>query len=461
MKSINRTTALNIASTVLLQGIAFFTIPVFTRMLGASQYGIYAVFNSWNAVLACVLGLGVGSSLGTGRYQFKDDYYEFRSSILVLGSLISAGIILPGLIFSERIAEYLGYNKTLVIVLFVSAFAHYIIKHAQSAFIYEKKAECNFALSLGLAVATTVLSLYLITLFSEDIRFEGRVYGVTIPYVLAAVILWGATFFKNPAWIHWNYSKYGLAIGLPVVFHTLAHNVLSQSDRVMMQNMGIPSSEIGIYSLYYSFTAVLSTILSALNTSWCPFYYDDLDAQNWESLKTKCINYIELFTALTIGFLLLSREVGYLLAGADYWDGMPVIPILALSVYFTFMYQFAVNFEFFHKKAKMVALGTLAAAILNIILNAVMIPPWGMYGAAVATAISYCVLFVFHYVIVIHLKEQKFHLSVSTFLPALAVIGITMVLFYFLDGFWYIRWCIGAAVGGMELYRIWKRHSIF
>lgn len=461
MKNINRITTLNIVSTVLLQGIAFFTTPIFTRMLGTSQYGVYSVFNSWNSVLICVLGLGVSSSLATGLYQFKSKYYEFRSSILVLGSLISIGMILVGMIFSEQLGKYLGYSRTLVIVLFISAFAHYIVKYAHSAYIYEKKAGCNFALSLGLAVTTTILSLYLIMLSDKDRRFEGRVYGMTMPYVIAAIILWGIIFFKKPTGIHWNYSKYGFAIGLPFVFHTLAHNVLSQSDRVMMQNMGIASSEIGIYSLYYSFVAVLSMLLSALNTSWCPFYYDDLDTQDWERLRIKCVNYIELFTVLTIGFLLLSREVGYLLAGADYWGGMPVIPILTLAVYFTFMYQFAVNFEFFHKKTNLVALGTIAAAILNITLNAVLIRPWGMYGAAIATMISYAALFLFHYMVVTHAMKQKFHLKVLAFLPALMAIGVAIALFYFLENSWYIRWCIGGVIGCMEIYRIRKRHSIF
>ena len=84
MKSINKTTLINVASTILLQGIAVITTPIFTRVLGTAQYGIYAVFYSWVTILSCVAGLGVGSSLGTALYHFKNTYYEFRSSILVL-----------------------------------------------------------------------------------------------------------------------------------------------------------------------------------------------------------------------------------------------------------------------------------------------------------------------------------------------------------------------------------------
>lgn len=51
-----------------------------------------------------------------------------------------------------------------------------------------------------------------------------------------------------------------------------------------------------------------------------------------------------------------------------------IIPVLSFVVYFTFMYQFPVNFEFFHKKTKIIAIGTVGAGLLNIILKAIMIP---------------------------------------------------------------------------------------
>ena len=78
--SVNKTTILNISSTFILQGVSFLTIPIFTRMLGSEQYGIFAIYNSWVTILACVMGLNVSSALGTGKYHFQDEYDEFRTS---------------------------------------------------------------------------------------------------------------------------------------------------------------------------------------------------------------------------------------------------------------------------------------------------------------------------------------------------------------------------------------------
>ncbi len=461
MKSINKTTLINVASTILLQGIAVITTPIFTRVLGTAQYGIYAVFYSWVTILSCVAGLGVGSSLGTALYHFKNTYYEFRSSILVLGSIISLFMIIAGLLFAHFHGACFGYNGILLVLLFAFAYAHYTIGFAQTAFIYEKRANYNFVLSVGLSVATTVLSLYLINFMGSEMKYKARIFGMAIPYITIAIYVWIILFKKKPIGMRWEYSRYALKMGFPVVFHSLAKNVLSQSDRIMMKNMRVSSSEIGIYSFYCTFIAVMTTILSALNTSWCPFYYDDLEQHMYDKLKIKCKNYIELFSVLIVGFLLLSREVSYFMSGEEYVKEVEIIPILAVSVYFMFMYQFPVNFEFFHKRTRLIAIGTVGAAVLNIILNFIMIRRWGMFGAAAATTISYMALFFLHYTIVKNMKKENFHLKVIAFCPGIVGIIIGVIMFYIFQNMWYLRWLLGFTIGVVELFRMYRRKSIF
>lgn len=461
MNNVNRTAALNICSAVLLQGVTFFTIPIFTRILGTTQYGMFSVFNSWILIVTCVMGLGVSNSLGTGRYQFKNTYYEFRSSILLFGSIISLGIGSLVIIFLEPISVFLGYEKYMVILLLSAAFGHYIIGFVQNACIYEKKAKLNFSISVTLSITSVGLSLIFITQFEDDIKYLGRVYGGAIPYIVTGIIMWFVLFLKKPAGLQKKYCCYAWMTGFPIVFHSLAQNILTQSDRVMMQYINILNSEIGIYSLFYNFTGVMGTILNALNITWCPFYYDDVNERNWKKLNIKCKNYIELYTVLTIGFLLLSREVSYILANKEFWTGINIIPILTLAVYFTFMYQFPVNFEFFFRKTRIIAIGTIGAAGLNILLNLILIPFGGIYGASAATALSYGVLFILHYWIATHMKEQSYHLQAKIFsLPLLCVVG-TMVLFYLLADKWYIRWLLAFIIGIYELRTIYKRQTIF
>lgn len=460
-KSVNKITILNIISTFMLQGIAFVTTPIFTRLLGTEQFGMYSLFNSWVLILTCLMGFSVNSSIGTGIYTFKDKYIYFRNSVLLSSTLICLlELILIGICI-PILTKITGFSGWLIIILGVTTLSHYIVNFAQMAFIYEKKADNNLILSVSISIVSVVVSIFLIYKENDNSRYLGRIYGVATTYLVVAIIVWLLLFLKKPVGIKKEYLKYGIAVGFPIVFHSLSQQILGQSDRVMMQWFGVNADKIGIYSLFYTISSVLVTILGALNNSWCPFYYDDLNEEKWNILNKKCKNYIELFTVLGIGFLFLSREVSYLMADESYWSGMNIIPILTFAVYFTFMYQFPVNFEFFHKKTKIIAIGTVGAGILNIILNAIMIPKWGMYGAAIATAISYLALFFAHYYIVIHMKEHPYHLNIKIFIPGLICMMIGAFLFYVFASYWYVRWGLGIILGCFELYRIYKRKSIF
>lgn len=457
----NKITILNIIGTFLLQGIAFLTTPIFTRLLGTSQFGTYSLFNSWVLILTCLMGLSIHASVGTGLYTFKERYVSFRNSILLSSSLICVAEIALVSLCRHWLSEATGFSVGIVIIIAVTAFAHYVVNFAQGCFIYEKKAGRNLILSVSLSIISVLLSIYLIYKFPADTRYLGRVYGTVITYLVVAIVVWLMLFLEKPTGINKEYLKFGIAVGFPIVFHSLSQQVLGQSDRVMMQAFEIPTAQIGIYSLFYTLSSVLSTVLNAFNNSWCPFYYDDVSEEKWDVLNKKSKNYIELFTALAVGFLLLSREVSCLMADESYWTGIKVIPILTFAVYFIFMYQFPVNFEFFHKKTKIIALGTIGAGVLNIILNAFLIPVWGMYGAALATAISYLALFFAHYFIVTHMRGHKFHLNMTMFIPGLVGMLIGAVFFYVLAPWWYVRWGLGIAMGFFELYKIYKRKSIF
>ncbi len=457
----NSITIINIISSFILQGIAFLTTPVFTRMLGTEQFGLYSLFNSWLLIITCVMGLGIHASIGTGYYNFKEKYCEFRNSILLFSTIICLIESLILIMFMSYFNKYVGFNETVIVLLVVCAFGKYIVNFVQNAYIYEKKAMENFILSVGIAIFSVSLSILFISLLEKNQRYMGRIYGVVLIYIIASILVWISFIKKGKVRLEKKYLQYGIVVGFPIVFHSLSQNILAQSDRVMMKTMGISTSEIGIYSLFYTLSTVLSIILNALNNSWCPFYYDDINEKRWDILNKKCKNYIELFTVLSVGFILLSREISYLIADKSYWSGIDILPILAIAVYFTFMYQFPVNFEFFHKKTKTIAIGTVGAGILNIILNTFMIPKWGMYGAAIATAISYLALFFMHYYIVKNLKEQRYHLSAKIFIPGLIGMIVASIAFYIFSSWWYIRWAIGVILGCIELYRIYKRKTIF
>lgn len=461
-KGENSQTFFNILSTVISSGIAFITMPIFTRLLGAEQYGMYSIYHAWLTILLCFMGLNVHAGLGTGYYKFKDKYYEFRSSVLVQGTLFSAVFIIILIALYPVIKPVFGYEFGLFTILLFHTFANFITNMASSGWVYEKQAAKNMILSSLLLVITSALSIVLLMNWNFELPlFYGRAIGIAVPYIIIGVIVWIIIFKKKPCGFRREYWRYSILFGLPMVFHLLSHQILGQSDRLMMQWFDVPGGEIGIYSFFYSFVAILTTILNALNTSWCPFLYDDLSKKEYEKINVRIGHYVQIFVVMCVGFLLVSREVMKIFANSEYWSGSSLIPILVVVVYCTFFYQFGVNYEFFNEKPIYVAIGTVVAAISNIILNAVMIPSWGMYGAAIATLISYVILAILHTIVVKSWKLEKYPL---TYRPV--IIGLLLVLlgcgaFVLLAKWIIVRWGIAVIMGFYLIYSVYKRKTIF
>lgn len=461
-KNENSQVFFNFLSTALSSGIAFFTMPVFTRLLGAEQYGLFSVYNSWLLIFTCIMGLNVGAGIGTGYYRFSDNYHRFRNSTLVEGTVISIAMIIIMLFFYPMLNSLFPYPFIFFLFLLLQSFSQFVLNIGSLTWTYEKKAQINFVVSFITILITTGLSIVLLLRWNNDNPlYFARVIGVAVPTILIGCVVWLMLFADSPVGYRAEYWKFSFFFGLPMIFHQLSHQVLAQSDRVMMQMFGINGQEIGVYSFYYSLTAVLTTILLALNNSWCPFLYDDLKAGNHDRLNHKVRNYVQVFTVIAVVFLMLCREVSMLFANEEYWSGMPLAPILVLVVYLTFIYQFAVNYEFFMAKPIFVAIGTTIAGILNIALNILFIPRHGMYGAAVATLISYVLLAVIHYAVVKLWSYNKYPLSYSPVMIGLVAVIAACIGYHLFGGLWFVRWGIGICLSLYLGIQVWKRKTVF
>ena len=460
-ESINKTTAYNIISSFLVQGITFLTIPVFTRILGTEQYGIYAVISSWVIMFSGVLDLGVGATTGIGRYHFPNEYCQYRTNVLKLILLLGISVASILFLISRLLTFVFDFSPTIMILILVMSLGRSLVVFMQLCLIYEKRPKENLILSLAVAVASTGLALLGVFLSKTEDRYIWKIGGETIGYLLAALVVVSIILVKHNAKLDKKYVKFAISIGFPFVFHEIARNVLNQSDRVMLRILGRTDAEIGIYSLYFSLAAILNVVLLALNSSWCPFFYDDLSEKRKNELLNKTKNYMELFSILTIGFLLVAREVRYVMADNRFSSGSELIPVFVVAIHFTFVYMFYVNMASFYKKTKAIAIGTMMAAIVNIILNYFLIPPYGIYGAAIATSISYGTLALFHYLNARFVLRIEMYFKLSMFIPGFLFLGAGVSMFFLLADYPVVRWILSGLLGVFELIRCIKRKTIF
>lgn len=462
--SANQLAFFNILGPIILNGVNFFTVPIFTRLLGAENYGIISLYTTWVQILTIVMGLQTCGTISAARVHIDEKEHDaYYSSILSLSCLVSAGITLLIVLFIRPISAFLQFSHLIVLLIVVQSFGAYVISFASMKFIHHKQAHLNFLVSILVTLLSIGISLLLIMGIDryED-RYWGRIIGYVIPNAAIGAVLAVLIFAKGKKGYSKEYWRFCLPLCLPLVLHNLSQIVLAQSDKVMLQKLMADNAAVGVYSFVFNFVHIINVIYSALNNTWVPIYYDHMKGGEMDSIRQRSKNYIVLYTVLTMGFIFLAPEVVKLFASEEFWSGTTLIPVMSLSFYMVFLYSFPVNYEFFYKRTSIIALGTCMAAAVNIAANFFMIPAWGIMGASVATMISYIMLFVFHHLMSrFVIKDAVYHYKMRLFLPGIAAVLVTAVLFYLLLDYWYVRWILGAGLGVYLIRRIYTQRSIF
>ena len=457
MKRQNRVAFFNILSVILLNGISIITGPLFSRMLGTSGYGVLKIYNIWASVVAILFTLQTQGTLVNARVEYpEEEQKRYQSSVLFL-SVVVYGLCsaLIG-IFIQPVSRLLKLEPLLIFLMLLQAFGTYCVGFLNTKYTYEFKAGRNMVMSLAVTLVNLVLSVILIMQLPQEIKYYGRVTAIATTYTLVGIpaclliLLRGRTLFNREYW------KFCIVLAIPAVFHNLSDLILGQSDQVMLQQI-IDNSAVGCYGYAWQFANILFIIFGALNRTWCPFFFEEMKEGKQTAMMDKTRNFLELFTILACGFILLTPEVYHVYARRDFWSGTGIIPLFVASYYLNFLCTFPVNYEYYHKKTKVVAAVTIFSSLLNVVLNYVLIRAMGMPGAALATAVSHGVQLTLHHVYCTRLGQGNYPFPVKVWVTYAAAFAFVFGFVYLTQNLWLPRWGLGAVLGVIMLLRIKKR----
>jgi O-antigen/teichoic acid export membrane protein len=184
----------------------------------------------------------------------------------------------------------------------------------------------------------------------------------------------------------------------PLVIHTLALNILAQSDRLMITKY-CGSSYTGIYSLVYSYAMLINIVIGAANEAWLPWFHDSYNNGEYRLIREKVKPFLTAECFFGIGCIAIAPEAVYILGGASYSRGIWAVPPIVLGVFCQYIYTHYVNVQMTLKRTGYTSMGTAFAAILNIVLNYFFIPKYGFVAAAYTTLAGYLALLIIHYLI--------------------------------------------------------------
>ena len=423
---------LSLIGTFLIKAVNLISIPVFSRLMLADEYGNISIFMTYVSIFVILLGLDFHGAVSRGCLDFKDKKNQFLSVGVAFTAFYSFIIFCIINLFHSFFFYFLSIDWFQLNILLLYSYASFLLSYISSEYIFYFNYKMNTGLSIVVALCNFGLSVVLIETIFSDNRFLGRMLGAAIPTIIIGIILLIFLIYRGKMLFNKEYVLYFMKMGIPVIPHDLSHLILSNSDKVMISSM-ISSGANGIYSLVYNVGWMLAVLTEALNNVWIPWMFRKMESGDLSLLKNVFNIYMASFAMITIILEAISPEIVKFISPSGYWEGISIVIWIVFSSFLSFMYILYVNLEYYEKKTFLIPVGTVMAAAINIILNVCFLKKYGYEFAAISTVLSYFALVVFHMCIVVFVLRKKIiHSGLFIFFIAF-VLGISLLFQVFLD----------------------------
>ena len=461
--NISKIGAYYLVGTMFQKGIAFLTVPIFTRVMGTDDYGLISTYNSWLGILSMFISAALYMSLRLAFVDYKDDIDNFLSSIttfaLADGTLFCMVAVAIGILTENSTILVLG------VICILQATGEAIIMNLSQYYVMLYRYKTRTILMILPPLLSAVLSIITILLLREK-KYLGRIFPTAFVSIIVGILLCLIVYKKSSVILKKEYIIYGIRISAPLILHGIALNILSSSDRIMITEFR-NSSETGIYSLVYNVGMLATALTTALDGIWSPWFIQMMNKKSIDREVGTRINfafreYLRTMTIIMIVIIFVGPEIVKVFADSRYWEGISIIAPIVLANYLIFIYTFYVGVEHYYKKTIFISINTIIAAVVNIILNYIFVPRYGYSAAAYTTLLSYGVSLVLHICRSRRLDKCLFNWK-EVLKPVLCVLA-SAIVFEATVSVFIIRWCI--AIGCMfylitiyrdEIIGWWKR----
>lgn len=416
------------------KAVAFMMVPIFTRLLTTYEYGVVSTYASWVSMFTVIVSVGLSATIRMAYFDYKDNIDRYMSSITFLVfifSIISFFVSVIYLICGKN--QLVGI---LVVFCVLESYAVFVqnleINKLMMDFAYVKR-----TLLMSFPNFISLIFAWIVLLFTSIDRSIARVLPEVVVQAILAIYLIYKIYKKDKTTIDFGIWKYGLSLSLPLVFHSLSTMILANFDRTMISTLR-NAQETGIYSTAYNFGMIVTAISSALDGVWFPWFAKKMKMNNENLVNKVERKYMIAIAIIVCCIMLIAPDIMRLMTPSNYWGGASLIPPIVFASFIMYLISFLVNAEYYYKKTKHIGANTFVAAIVNVVLNYILIPRYGALAAAWTTVGAYLVSMTMHLANVKRINKELFPLK--DFILSILFVGICCYITNMLDKFLTIRY---------------------
>ena len=380
---------------VLAKGVAFFTIPIYTRIFSPADYGIIEMMLTISSLLSAFLVMGMDSA--QSFYFFEQKAHGLRAQAMVVSSILQWrllwGTVIVGVaLIGAPLWNRWFFNEDLGFTIFAAAFFGALFSQILSQSIEIFRLLYRPWSYISVTLAQTFLSvafvLFLIVALRQGI--VGFFVGSAAASFLLACWSWSRVReYVDFSSLHTVWWPKLLKFGAPLLPGGLAFYVMSTADRWFIQHYH-DTTALGQYAIAAKFALLMALMIETFRKAWWPIAMDAMHSEDGpQTFRMIARLFMGVGVAGVIGLTFIVPWLMRLLTTPDYFSAWKMTGILAWQSLFYGFFLVGSAGIWKAEKTWITSLLMIGAALFNVFLNYLLVPPYAGLGAALATVITY------------------------------------------------------------------------
>lgn len=405
--------------------INFFLVPLYTNILSTKEYGVVDLVYTIGMLAIPVITLNVGEAIM--RFCLDKDAKQNKIMsiglcLLVLSTLIGI-FLLPICLLFDDIAAYAKY-----VVIYTITYAY-----SQVFLCYLRGKELLVQYSIGNIIYTFFIAIFNVIFL---LILHKGIAGYLTAYILANIVTAVYAFFSGNILqvirnfnIDWKLCREMTKYSVVLIPNSFMWWIMNSSDRIMITAMvGVAAN--GIYAVAYKIPTFLSTISNIFNVAWSYSAIRENESSDKEEYSNSVYDRMLIITIITsMGLLMIMKPFLKVYVENSYYTAWKYVPFLLVGFVFMTLGSFIATTYTVNKDSRGFLFSGMAGAITNLILNFLLIPVIGATGAAIATCISYIIVYIYR------VNDTKKYLKLDIFRKR-HIAGVILLVVMMLTTFW-------------------------
>lgn len=384
---------------LLNRGVGFLLLPVYTSYLSVDEYGINAICTTLILVLGMTFTLSLEAPLTILYYKIKEEEAKdllvmISLSVIVLPLLLTTFLSFFGEPLISRFIPNVPWNPYLRMSIWV-AFLGIPQLLPQAILRIRHQAGLNSLFNFASFAFSTSLILYFLIYKGEGVVsiLKGQIISGIVFTVISIFLCarWSQKWMERR--IRFSLWLRAYKIGLGYFPHILSIWVLNVSDRWIL-NYFVPIADIGIYNIAYTLGMIVHLFGAGLSSVYGPLYFQQSQEPSFRERFTRLLSGIILvFSWVTLAVSVSAPEILQIMTPPAYHRAADYVPWIAAGYWFSVsIYQVGFTVIENQGKSHLSVLISVPAALLNIILNWIFIPQFGILAASVNTLLAFVLM---------------------------------------------------------------------